>query len=326
MSDLKIDARLKEINIKIRAMEGEYTKRKLESANGLNEELHAIDNKFHEELRNLKENYMRDRQAIEDRYFADKKSIDKEYEDKRLDLIDSIKEVIGDISEVVGFEPVKTEEPISRFESVNNDYTSIFDNSSNDVLDANPVNQTPLTSIDDIEESLGEVTNGFGPLEPVVEDINIPLVNDFNVVSEAPIVNDFSIPESTIENEVINQNVIDEPAVSTLVQTEPVVTNTVIEASPATVSQVQILEEVPVTPVYEQPVSMEVPVMPTVDSAVPTENVVPSPAMVQPVAIEQVVPAVTTPVYEQPIPAQNVVQDINASIDNALDDINPGVN
>lgn len=324
MSDLKIDARLKEINIKIRAMEGEQTRRRLEAANGLNDELHAVDDKFHEDMKSLKERYMQERQSIEDRYFADRKAIDKEYEDKRLDLIDSIKEVIGDISEVVGFEPSKPVEPISNFESVNNEYTSIFDNkeSLNDNESVEPAStiQTPLTSIEDIEESLEEVTNGFGPIEPVIEEVNVPEFDNTVLNLEVPEINNISIEEPVIqepavENEVINQNVVVEPVISYPTETAPVIEQNVVEVTNS--MPVQQLEEVPITPVVDQPIIDTVPVM-------QTPQVIPTMEM-------QASPIVSEPVVDQTIPAPqqaiaNVTQDINASIDNALDDINSGIN
>lgn len=312
MSDLKIDARLKEINIKIRAMEGEQTRRRLESANGLNDELHAIDDKFHEDMRVLKERYIQERQSIEDRYFADRKAIDKEYEDRRLDLIDSIKEVIGDISEAVGFEPSKPVEPISNFEPVSNDYTSIFNNNENMIIntveDTNTVVQTPLTSLDDIEQSLGDVTSSFGPIEPVIEEVNAPAVNDFDLNTE---VNNVSFEETVIqqpalENEVINQNVVVEPVISAPIEPAPVIEQNVVEVPSS--MPVQQLEEVPIAPVVDQPIIETVPVMQV-----------------------QASPIVSEPVVDQTIQAPqqvitNVTQDINASIDNVLDDINSGVN
>ena len=324
MSDLKIDARLKEINIKIRAMEGEQTRRRLEAANGLNDELHAVDDKFHEDMKSLKERYMQERQSIEDRYFADRKAIDKEYEDKRLDLIDSIKEVIGDISEVVGFEPSKPVEPISNFESVNNEYTSIFDNkeSLNDNESVEPAStiQTPLTSIEDIEESLEEVTNGFAPIEPVIEEVNVPEFDNTVLNLEVPEINNISIEEPVIqepavENEVINQNVVVEPVISYPTETAPVIEQNVVEVTNS--MPVQQLEEVPITPVVDQPIIDTVPVM-------QTPQVIPAMEM-------QASPIVSEPVVDQtiPVPQQaiaNVTQDINASIDNALDDINSGIN
>lgn len=324
MSDLKIDARLKEINIKIRAMEGEQTRRRLEAANGLNDELHAVDDKFHEDMKSLKERYMQERQSIEDRYFADRKAIDKEYEDKRLDLIDSIKEVIGDISEVVGFEPSKPVEPISNFESVNNEYTSIFDNkeSLNDNESVEPAStiQTPLTSIEDIEESLEEVTNGFAPIEPVIEEVNVPEFDNTVLNLEVPEINNISIEEPVIqepavENEVINQNVVVEPVISYPTETAPVIEQNVVEVTNS--MPVQQLEEVPITPVVDQPIIDTVPVM-------QTPQVIPAMEM-------QASPIVSEPVVDQTIPAPqqaiaNVTQDINASIDNALDDINSGIN
>ena len=324
MSDLKIDARLKEINIKIRAMEGEQTRRRLEAANGLNDELHAVDDKFHEDMKSLKERYMQERQSIEDRYFADRKAIDKEYEDKRLDLIDSIKEVIGDISEVVGFEPSKPVEPISNFESVNNEYTSIFDNkeSLNDNESVEPAStiQTPLTSIEDIEESLEEVTNGFAPIEPVIEEVNVPEFDNTVLNLEVPEINNISIEEPVIqepavENEVINQNVVVEPVISYPTETAPAIEQNVVEVTNS--MPVQQLEEVPITPVVDQPIIDTVPVM-------QTPQVIPAMEM-------QASPIVSEPVVDQTIPAPqqaiaNVTQDINASIDNALDDINSGIN
>ena len=324
MSDLKIDARLKEINIKIRAMEGEQTRRRLEAANGLNDELHAVDDKFHEDMKSLKERYMQERQSIEDRYFADRKAIDKEYEDKRLDLIDSIKEVIGDISEVVGFEPSKPVETISNFESVNNEYTSIFDNkeSLNDNESVEPAStiQTPLTSIEDIEESLEEVTNGFGPIEPVIEEVNVPEFDNTVLNLEVPEINNISIEEPVnqepaVENEVINQNAVVEPVISYPTETAPVIEQNVVEVTNS--MPVQQLEEVPITPVVDQPIIETVPVM-------QTPQVIPDMEM-------QASPIVSEPIVDQTIPAPqqaivNVTQDINASIDNALDDINSGVN
>lgn len=324
MSDLKIDARLKEINIKIRAMEGEQTRRRLEAANGLNDELHAVDDKFHEDMKSLKERYMQERQSIEDRYFADRKAIDKEYEDKRLDLIDSIKEVIGDISEVVGFEPSKSVEPISNFESVNNEYTSIFDNkeslNDNEAVEPASTIQTPLTSIEDIEESLEEVTNGFAPIEPVIEEVNVPEFDNTVLNLEVPEINNISIEEPVIqepavENEVINQNVVVEPVISYPTETAPVIEQNVVEVTNS--MPVQQLEEVPITPVVDQPIIDTVPVM-------QTPQVIPAMEM-------QASPIVSEPVVDQTIPAPqqaiaNVTQDINASIDNALDDINSGIN
>ena len=329
MSDLKIDARLKEINIKIRAMEGEQTRRRLEAANGLNDELHKVDDKFHEEMKALKEKYMDERQSIEDRYFAERKAIDKEYEDKRLDLIDSIKEVIGDISEVVGIEPSKSVTPVSHFESVNNEYTSIFDNNedllNDDIEVPAPSIQTPLTKIEDIEESLEEVSNGFSPVEPAIEDINMPAIDNFPLNTEVTEVSnniiETPLQEVTTFEPIINEPTIDEPVVNVPIQPEVVVTSEIVPTS----VEVQTLEEVPLTPVVEQPVMVNMPAAPEVEMISQVVTEVPTTQVLNQVSYEQPVQEVN--VTNQSVPEtianeQPVAVDVNASIDNILGDIN----
>ena len=288
MSDLKIDARLKEINIKIRAMEGEQTRRRLEAANGLNEELHAVDDKFHEDMKSLKERYMQERQSIEDRYFADRKSIDKEYEDKRLDLINSIKEVIGDISEVVGFETSKLSETINNFASSKDKYISDFNNheniiETNNSMVSNSITHSPLTSLDDIEQSLGNINNGFDPIEPTVNN-----ANNFSVSTNIPeitndvVVDSVSSPENLVPEPVINYSTVPEPIMQ---------------------------NEVPVIENFVQ--QMPVSVQPIVQEQVNEQPQMPASQVIQPV---------------QEISSQEITQNINTSIDNVLDDININVN
>ena len=114
---------------------------------------------------------------------------------------------------------------------------------------------------------------------------------------------------------MINQNVVVEPVISYPTETAPVIEQNVVEVTNS--MPVQQLEEVPITPVVDQPIIDTVPVM-------QTPQVIPAMEM-------QASPIVSEPVVDQTIPAPqqaiaNVTQDINASIDNALDDINSGIN
>lgn len=290
MSDLKIDARLKEINIKIRAMEGEQTRRRLEASNGLNDELHAIDDKFHEDMKNLKEKYMQERQSIEDRYFADRKAIDKEYEDKRLDLIDSIKEVIGDISEVVGFESSKPVQPVANFSNFDANYSS-YNNEYNSISE-NVEPQMPLTSLSDIENSLDEITNNLDNVEPNIDSLNIPVMDSVSNVDQ-------NIQSPVDYNGVNNQNNMD------------------------VMNQVQNTTLEPITETFNQ-------VEPIIQNVVPTPETVVSEVSTQSPMIDmpQSIPTIDATIQQQVAPTfeQNVVQDINTSIDNVLDDINSNVN